>query len=295
MTGIAAFAVEDSYDTLPADPVWRKPGLDVQVGSLDLENALERVRESGNPTPIGSREGNLEGALSLTWTLTDDNWHDLVFADGGTALPHEHMFAPSATWYFGADMPDGTTIPRFASGATTVDASVNYSQGGPVTVEQTIIYGDEPDDIAEPTTIETPSEDQVYTWHGVSLDLDTQLQSLVQSATLSLSNLARFRRGGDRQPFDAVAGATEPSLSADVTLTEEDQRNLAYGGSTETRPADEIDAVSGQLALENGLGDTITYDLSKLQPTTYGWADLVAQDTDVSESTDFHVADVEVV
>lgn len=295
-----AYALEDSYMGTLTDsdadgtPEWYQPGVNVTVGDLSLENALERVRQPNDPTPAGSREGNFEGAASVSFTMTDDNFHDLVFADGGTALPNSPMAAPSSTWYFAVDMPDGTTEERTPTGAIVTEASINYQQGGEITVDLTIIYGDEPDTVTAPTDadIQQPSEADVFTWHGTTLNVNTLGQSLLQSATLSLSGLARFRRGQSRNPFDAVVDAIEPSFTTDATFTERDQLELAYGG---TSPQDTVGKVDGTLTFENGQGTSISYNLTGLQPTGYSWSDLVAPDTDLGEPLDYHITDVGVV
>ncbi|WP_134672594.1 phage tail tube protein [Halorussus marinus] len=286
----AAFTVENSYGDGPAtDPTWYQPGVDVSVGELSVEQALERVRQPDDPTPAGSREGNWEGAASVSFTLTDDNWHDLVFADGGTALPHSAMHAPSAAWYFGNDMPDGTTESRVATGAIVPEATINYEQGSPVTVELTILYGFEPTDVSAPSTITTPSDNDIFEWHGASFQVDGLGQSLMQSATLSLAGLARFRRGQSRHPYDAVVDAVEPSFSTDATFTERDQLAMAVDNVDDT-----VGKVSATLSFETSQATTIGYNLTGVQPNSYGWSDLVTPDTDLSEPIDYHVADVEV-
>ncbi|CAL92482.1 minor tail protein [Halorubrum virus BJ1] len=288
-----AYAVEDSYGSLPTDPTWIQPGIDITVSDLSVDQALERSRHPDDPTPAGSREGNWEGALGLTWTLTDAQFHDLVFADSGTDLPNSPMRAPSSTWYLATELPDGTTESRTPTGAVVQDASVNYQQGDDVTVELTLLYGDEPDDVTAPTAgdIQQPSESDAYSWHGASFSVDTLSQPLMQSTTLSLSGLARFRRGQDRHPYDAVVDAIEPSFSTDATFTERDQLALAVD-DVDSGSYEEVGAVAGEFALENGAGDTITYTLSDLQPASYSWSDLVAPDTDLSEPVEYHVSDV---
>jgi len=285
-----AYTVEDSYGSGPvAEPTWYQPGMNVTVGDLSVEQALERVRHPNDPTPAGSREGNWEGALSVAFELTDDNFHDLVFADGGTALPNSPMRAPSSTWYLAVDMPDGTTESRTPTGAVVQEATVNYEQGSNITVELTILYGDEPNDIAAPGTIQQPSDEDVFSWHGASFEVDGLNQPLMQSATLSLSGLARFRRGQDRHPFDAVVDAIEPSFSTDSTFTERDQLALAVDNSREGP----VGKVPATFALENGQGTTIDYSLTDCQPGgSYSWSDLVAPDADLSEPIDYHVTDV---
>ena len=287
-----AYALENAYGELPADPTWIQPGIDITVSELSVDQALERSRQPDDPTPAGSREGNWEGALGLQWTLTDANFHDLVFADGGTDLPNSTMRAPSATWYLAVELPDGSTEPRTPTGAIVQSASINYQQGEDVTVELTITYGDEPDDVTAPTNgdIEQPSDADAYSWHGASFSVDTLQQPLMQSTTLSLSGLARFRRGQDRHPYDAVVSAIEPSFSTDSVFTERDQLAAAVDDTAGTSAP--VGKVPAEFALENGQGDTITYTLSECQPTSYSWADLVAGDASLTEPIEYHVADV---
>ena len=290
-----AYTIEDEFGGGPgADPIWRQPGMNVSVTDLSIEQALQRMRHPDDPTPAGSREGEWEGAVAVSFAITDDHFHDLIFADDGVRLPDTLMHVPTATWYLGVDLPDGTTDARTPVGAAVVDATVQYQRGEPNTAELTMLVGDEPEDIDAPTAIETPSEDDVYTYHGCHFEVDGTAQALMQSASLSLSNLARMRRGQERKPFDAVTGAIEPSFSTDATYTEADQNTLAYGTTT-AGGIELVDAVPATFSMENGQGETIEYALEGLQPTSYSWSDLVNPDTDLSEPLDYHVADVEAV
>ncbi|GAA1280096.1 hypothetical protein GCM10009646_78850 [Streptomyces aureus] len=290
-----AYTVEDEFGEGPGtDPTWRQPFIDISVGSLPVEQALERSRQPDDPTPAGSRPGNWEGALDITGTLTDAHWHDLAFADGGTALPNEPMMAPSATWYLGVTLPDGSDEPRTPTGAIVPSASVNIEQGQDTTVDLTILYGFEPDeddrDFDLPSTIEQPSDEDAYAWHGASFEVDGMGQSLMQSATLDLSGLARFRRGMSRHPHSAVVDAIEPSFTTDATFTERDQLALAVD---DTQDDGVVGKVPATVSLENGQGETIEYSLEDCQPNSYDWNNLVAPDDDLSEPISYHVADVE--
>lgn len=292
-----AYALEQEYGGPLVDedsdgtPEWFEPGTNTEVTDLTVEQALERSRRPSNPLPIGSREGNFEGALGVTFTLTDANWHDLVFADGGTALPTEPMAAPSSTWYLAVQLPDGTTESRTPTGAIVTDATISYEQGSAVQVELTMLYGDEPSDVTEPADADIQMADEAaeYSWHGASFDVDGLGQSLMQTASLSLSGLARFRRGQSRHPYDAVVGAVEPSFSTDATFTERDQLALAVDDVVASS-YEEVGKVPAELGFENGLGDTITYSLPECQPNTYGWNGLTDAGTDLSEPIDYHVA-----
>ncbi|ADD05215.1 uncharacterized protein Nmag_1639 [Natrialba magadii ATCC 43099] len=296
MTGAGAatvaYTVESEYGDGPAaDPTWIQPGTNITVGNLTVEQALQRSRHPDDPTPCGSRAGDFEGAASVSFTMTDDNFHDLIFADDGTALPNEPMRAPSSAWHFGADLLD-EDASRTPTGTIVLDASVSYQRAEDITVDLTLAYGFEPDDVSTPESIEKPSCDDEYTWHGTELDVDGAAQTLMQTATLSLSNLARFRRGQSRHPFDAVASAIEPAFASDATVTETDQLEMAVGDGVDLESVDKVD---GTLTFENGQGETIGYELVGMQPTSYDWSNLVNPDEDLSEPIDYHVADVEVV
>jgi hypothetical protein len=295
-TGRVAYTLEGTYGGGPqTDPTWIQPGIDISIGDLSVEQALERAYHPDDPTPAGSRPGDWEGAASLSFTLTDANWHDLVLADGGTALPAELMQAPSATWFFGAGLPDGSEESRTPTGTIVPEASVSYERGSDISVELTMLFGDEPDDITEPAEgdIQQPSEDDAFGYYGASFQVDGLNQPLMQSATLSLAGLARFRRGQARHPYDAVTGdAIEPSFSTDATFTERDQLALAVDET-----AGDVDAPVGEVpatfSLENGQGATIEYSLEACQPNNYNWQNLLAgSDGDLSEPIDYHVGGV---
>ncbi len=289
-----ATTVEDEFNAGPAtDPTWFQPGIDVSVTDLTVEQALERSRHPDTPLPAGSREGNFEGGLGVEWTLTDANYHDLVFADDGEALPEEPMPAPSATWYFAVQLPDGSTEPRTPTGTIVIDAEITYEQGNDIRVSLTMLYADEPDDVTAPNEgdIEQPDEDEAYSWHGTTFDVDGLNQPLMQTATISLSSLARFRRGQSRHPYDAVVDAIEPSFSTDAVFTERDQLALAVDDVVSSDYED-VEEVDGSVEFENGQGDTIEYAMEGLQPNTYGWSNLVGADENLSEPIEYHVTNI---
>ena len=293
-----AFAMEDEFLDLEASPTYYQPGKNVQVQDLSIQNALERVRDPGEAMPVDSIAQTFEGALSVSFDLAGDAWHDLVFPDSGTSFPSGAYYAPSAHWFIGLDYLDGTA-ERVTQGTAVVDAQVQWQSGATVRVDLTMIYGDEEFNASiTPANIETPPAGDLYAFHGADLELDATVQAGLQQATLNLSNLARFRRGGDRFPMDVVGGAVEPTLDVEAIFTEEsvDNVELAYGSSGASSPQDTVDSVPAQLALENGAGGSITYDLGSLKHDTYGWDNLVNPDEDTTESITFHVNEsVEVV
>ena len=291
-----AFSLEDSFATLPGTPSWTQPGLDLEVGSASLERALTRARNPDDPRPIGSREGNREVALSITFSLTDADFHDLVFANGGTSLATGAMLAPTATWYLSSDVI-GNTEERFIQGAAVESVTWNYSQGEDVTVELTIIGGQEiggedGNAPSTPSAIDQPTKGEKVTFAGTDFQLDAASVSKLQSLSLSITGMARFRRGQQQEPVDAVVGAYEPSLTLEAILEDSTRRELAYGSSGATQPEDEIDTTPATLTFDNPAGNVATYSLTDLQPTTYSWQSLVSPDADITDPVDFHLTDV---
>lgn len=288
MTGAGSsrvsFAVEDSYRTLPDVPTWIQPGLDVSVGSATLENQLQRARQPDDPRPAGSREGNLEGALNVSFSLTDTNYHDLVFANGtADGLATSAALAPSATWYLEGELPDGQE-ERFLEGASVTSWSINYTQGEKITVDLTIVYANEydPADVDAPDVpgdgaIDQPAKDDIIMWHAFDLDFNATTVEKLQSASVDIGSMARPRRDQSRFISDMVVGAYEPTLSFEAILGDTDRRELAYGSSGATKPS--VDTIDEQTATVT-LGSLGDLSLTGVQPNTYDWQQLVdAEDT----------------
>lgn len=288
-----AYALEQDYagslvdsDT-DGNPEYYQPGKNITVGDASLENALQRVRDPDSAESVGSLAQNFEGALSVEFDLAGSNWHDLVFNDGGTGFTSGVM--PSSTWFLGVDYMGGTS-ERALSGAVVTDAAVSYEQGAPIGISLTLIYGNEEKDVAiTPSNIQRPTESDVYMFHGAELTVDAAVQAKLQSAELSIPTGARFHRGADRHPLAAVIGAVEPELTTTAIYEGPEQADLAYGGST---PASMLSSVNGSLALTNGTGSTITYNLTGMKPNSYNWASLVDAENDLTEPVTYYVDSV---
>ena len=300
MTGAGAATVayspESEFLEEESDPTYRQPGLNIQVTDISIQQAVEESRDPGEAIPVDAIEQAFEGAVSVSFDLAGNDWHELVFPDSGTSFPSGGYFAPSAHWYFGVDYMAGKA-ERVTKGTAVTDAQIQWQQGANPTVDLTMIYGaEEKNEAITPSAIEKPGEGDTYPFHGADLEIDATIQTGLQQATLNLSQLARFRRGGDRQPMDVVGGAVLPTLDVQAIFSEEstDNLELAYGGVSET--ADTLDAVPAELSFEGGGDGAFAYDLGKIKPSDYGWADLVTPDTDLTESITFNVYEsVEVV
>lgn len=291
------FSDEDSFKTLPGTPTWYEPGEDITIDNLTLQRNLDRKRKPDDPRPQGSRAGNREVAMSLSWSLTDTNWHSMALANAGTGLATTGSLAPTATWYVKSNTLPGTE-EGFVQGGAVESWSLEYNQGEDVTVSVTIIgatWIDAADTGAPavPTSPVRPSKDDIVTFAGADFNLNgSQLSTKLQSFTFEVSSAAQFERGQQQPPVRAVVGPYEPSFSVTAILEDSTQRELAYGTAGATAPQDTVDSSSGQITLANPAGTLVTYNLANLQPTEYSWESLLSADESTSEPTTYHATDI---
>ncbi|ELZ84391.1 hypothetical protein C453_12631, partial [Haloferax elongans ATCC BAA-1513] len=171
-----------------------------------------------------------------------------------------------------------------------------YQQGGAVTLDLTMIYGDEPDlsTSITPSNVQKPTDSDVVAFHGFDVSVDGATVTKLQNATLQLSPNARFHRGNGRHPVDAVIGDVTPTLSTTGIYSGPEEIERAYGSTGATTPADRLDAVNGTVTTTNGSGTTDTYNLTGLKPQGYNWQDLIAADTDLTDPVTYNINDVTV-
>jgi len=293
-----AFKEESSFNgSLSSSTDWYQPGTNITVTGPSIARNQTRNRQPDDPRPQNSRPGNLVGSATVEFTLTgakaDQNWHDLVFHDDGTALGNEGGASPSAQWYFSSERLSGTK-DRIVSGAVVTDAEIVWSQAEDVRVSLTLAFADETD-VSDPPSdseITQPSVSGVHAFHGADIDVGSTYQTLLSSMTLSLSNLARMRYGQSQIAESATIAGYEPSLSTDAIYTESDQLDNALTGRSS---GSLVGSVSATIPFTNGNGDKIEYSVSGAQPESHDWSDLVNPDTELSESVDYHITGVEVV
>jgi hypothetical protein len=296
-TAQIAYRPEDSYLTADIDGTWRSPGFDLTIDELTIDNQLERVRDPNDVMSVGSVAGNAPLNASISGTLTDSNWLEdlLPFEDDGNGnlvLSGEGGIPPTAEWAFGTTALDSSfsQFDEFItfSGAGISQADVEYQEGGKVTWSMQILGSGLTD--ATPSSITVPTEDQVYTHHGTTISVGSRSQSGAQSASLSLSNLARRVEGQDRTPYALVIGDINAEFATDAIFSEVDQLEAATGSSPATSIGDLIDGEDGTFEFENGNATTIGFDLDNVQPTNYSWANLV--EGDLTEPVNYHTSGV---
>jgi hypothetical protein len=271
----------------------------VTVGDLSIDNQAERIRQPDNPTPGRSTPGNFDGSASISFTLTDDKLlGDLVpgFAASGS-LSSASGTVPTAEVYFAATALDNS-LSEFedsitASGGFLESATVNYEEGGNITVETQFRFADV--SANEPSSIVQPSEADVFTHHGTDLTIGSVSQSGLQSASLSLNDLGRIQQDASREGRAAVVDAMTPEFEAEAIFSESDQLERAIGTGATSVATTLGNAGTGSLTFENGTGSTINFELVDPQPVNYAFSSLVDPSADLTEPTTYHVTDVGLV
>lgn len=286
-----AFAKEDEFRSLPADPTYYLPGRNITIDDLTLPRALQRMRTPEAVMAATSLAGQIEGALAASWAMSADvqaDVRDIVFNDGGTKF--ETGAAATSRWFVGVDHLAGTA-ERELKGVIPLEYSVAYSEAeNTITESLTMGYADEEVDTAiTPAAIQGPTDGNDVPFHGASLEIDAGTVTKLQSATLSIGNIARFQSGPDPNPVDAVIAAPEATLDATAIIEGTDRLELAYGSSGATSTQGTMDSVSGTFGFAVGGSSVVSYDLPKLKPDQYAWQDVVNPDADTTDQTTYHV------
>ena len=285
-----AHAVEDSFLEMGADPTYRQLGKNITITDLSLRNELLRIRDPDDPQAIKAQAQNLESAINIEATITTDDWHDLVFNDGGTTFQSGRPVF--SRWWIGIDYLDGTA-ERVLKGAIVTQVQLQYTQGAELRLSMNLLVADEEKNAAiTPTAVEKSND--VRMWHDFDLSVDGVSEvdcAKLQSATLQIDTGARFHRGGGRKACDAVIGAIDTTLTTDAIFTEasDDRLELAYGGIGATSPQESIDAVDATLSVMG-----TDYSLTGMKPNTYNWGDVVDPESDTTDNIEYHVTQIEV-
>lgn len=289
-----AFRPEEEIFQPDTEAGWSQYGSGTTVTELNLDNQLEEHRDPNNPIPVEQLEGNLEGAVSISTTLAGDPlpaWEDLVL-DGGS-LPQSGGRAPTSEVAIGLDYVGGT-IERLLQGVIVTEVSLEWQQGTAWSVDLTMLYGDESTNEAfSPTDVQTVDPSKVYNHAATDVEIDAVTVKGLSSLTISLSELARFRRGTGRKPYEAVIGPISPSLDLQADFTEESPSHLelAYGDETEPVDTGAIDTAPVTIAATNRDGDELEIDVEAAKPNTYSWDELTEGDSDEQENISFSLFD----
>lgn len=280
-----AWAPETEYlSGVGASPTYREPGANVRVQRAELSRNLLTILAPDDPEAQDYLSTFLEGQLSVSWILKNDEFHRLLFNDGFTGFTSG--LANSAEWYLGVDYIGGTT-ERQIKGWTPATAEIAYN-GTTEAVRVTITgpYGDEETSTSiTPGTVQRAGDE--VPGHGASLSIDGTDVTKLQNATVAFSQIARLQRGADPRPLDAVAGNVQEDVSMAAIYSGPDRYELALGSAGATATEDTVDAVPATLSFDVGGSTVAEYSFSTVKPDTYGWNSLADNDADLEEDISF--------
>jgi hypothetical protein len=292
-----AFAKSDGVNgTLSGAPDYWAFGRNPDITELELSNALQRMREPDEAESVESISQRVEGAFTVEATVSSDvhnDVEDLVFNDGGTSFTPGRSAVGRV--FTGIDYLSGTA-ERELIGCIPLDYTITYEEGGLIRYTLSMAYADEELNTSiTPSSVTQVSDGTSAPWHDATFSIDTTDQSRLRSATLSISNISRFRPNNKRVYDDAVLAAPETTLDLTAVITGTDNLALAYGGTSATTTQDSVSAVDATVDL-SAFGTSIsTYSLSNTKPATNSWQDVInSGDTDAAESFTLQVNGVSV-
>lgn len=286
-----AWSPEESYlGGVGDNPVYRMPGSNPTVDTSELSRNLLEIYAPGDIEAQEFLAQNLEGQLDLSWILSNDQFHRLIFNDGNTGFTNG--LANSVEWYLGVDYIGGTT-ERQIMGWAPATASIEYSGSTEVVrVTVTGAYGDEKKNTSiTPGTIESTSDE--VPGHGATLEIDgADVGEKLQSATLSIENIARLQRGTSQKPIEAIAGNVSTTVDMASIYDGPDRYERALGSAGATDVEEEVEEVPATLSFDVAGSEVASYDIARVAPNTYNWTDLVNNDADLNEDISFMGAGV---
>ncbi|MFC6973653.1 phage tail tube protein [Halomicroarcula sp. GCM10025709] len=257
------------------------------------------MRTEDNAEAVDSLAQNLEGSFGLSWTMSNDthgNIRDIVFNDGGNGFTSGR--AALSRWYVGTEyLPTPSDPPsvreRVLKGCIPLEYSQTYTQGGEIRESLTMGYADEERNTSiTPTGVSRATNGNDVPFHGCQLDADGAQVSLLQSATLSISNMYRFYRDETPTPADATLAAPTTTLELEAIYDEQQdtQLGIAYGStSSPTSTQDRLEAIPLTLSYDVQGNTVAEYSLPSCKPQSTSWNSLIDGENNLTQSQTFHV------
>jgi len=300
-SGQFAFAIEDSFRTLPGVPSWLKPGEGVDVTDATLDRQLIDNPQSNDARGDGSVEGNIRGTWAVTFDYAGTNWHQWAFPATDPVELAPNGLVSTATIYLGANLPGNEEDQdRFLAGAAVESMSLTYTEGDTLSVELSGFYFDEPEvggthgDAPTDAEIQGPSKSDIVTGAGFDLQVAGASIDNLQSVTLSVSGMASERSQQSQYPSDVVVGNLDQSLSVTAILSDNTLRERTYGSDTAAEPVSQVDETTASATATARDGTTDTYNLTRVQPSTTSWESLTSAEEQTTNPTELTFVNLEV-
>ncbi|EMA19008.1 phage tail tube protein [Haloarcula argentinensis] len=285
-SGSLVFGKEQSFkgslvtDT-NSDPQYWQFGRDPTLSDLSLDNQLQRLDEAGAVESVESVKTSFEGAVEVEAIISSDTFNDvedLVFNDGGTQFTNGRP--NSGRIYAGVDYLDGVA-ERELVGCIPVDCTpVSYEQGGMATFAISFLYASENLSTSiTPSNVTAVSTGTSAPSHAITVDIDGATITKLQSAEISISNIARFQYGSvSPEPVDAVIEKPETEVTTEAIFSGPSRLEYALGAADATEPQDRLVSVPGSIDVTIDGTQVSTYDFSALKVATEAWNNVISED-----------------
>lgn len=257
-------------------------------------NNLQHVLSPSENTPVDTLEMMFEGSFTVSFTVTNPWWIELVLADPG---------APSGTgpydYTYSGNDPNSFQIiqgyeeaneERRLRGCVVTNATIDVTVNQPATVTINGLYADE--EIVSGTLDAQPTDQyRAMTFAQGSVSVDGTTESFVQSATLSFNLGTTFVRSiGTRFAADYNPHVARPQMQVTKYMVDGDLADVEemYGSSGATEPEEKmLNKVSATLTLDNGETGTdensMTFTASGSLTDTYNQGGFGDPDSDLME------------
>ena len=288
-SGDLVIDIEDSFTTAPSTPDPHRLGRNPTVDSSQLLNNTEELSQDGEIENQETQPQRFRGELTLSSYVSGSTYPtimDFVFDGAGVFSGPKPT---SARIYEGVDYATGVAqkewvgcIPqsykllwdgdRLRQTLSVLAADVNY------------------DTSITPSDVTGPALDSTVPRHGMSLDIDSTTVSRLQSAELSIENIAQLIYGPPRIAIDTSMQKPTTSLSMAAILGDNTPSRIeaALGGTGATTPQDDVQPRSATITLDSASSTVATWTLPQITPDTYSWSDVVGE-ANAMEEIDYPV------
>lgn len=280
-----AWAEESSYNSgLVGSPTYRLPGANTTVETAEMTRNLAESLVPDDPEAQDLIAQQFDGQLSVSFVVTDDQFHRLVFNDSNTGFTNGTV--TSAEWFLGVDHLSGTT-ERQIQGWVCESAEISYN-GTTDLVRATLSgpYAEEDKNTAiTPGTVSDNVGGNEVPGHGATFKINSSRVGKLQSGTVSFSQLARLIFDSNSPiATDAVNGNVQQSVDLTAVFDDRQRLELALGSASATSTEDFVDSKSATVSFDHDGNKKADYSFTDVKPESYSWQDLVNPESDLTEA-----------
>lgn len=291
---------DNGFAQSPADSTPKNAGADVQLGTAEGSNAVQRVFMPSQRTAIDSIAMYFEGSFSLEFSVTNPWWIRTVLGsptttandpDGdGVNESYTHTYSGDSAYSFQIiEGMEQAGVERLLKGCVVTQVSIEVSTEAEVRVTLRGAYADEADP-SQALTSQTMPDHKPFTYSDAQITVSGVTEAYVQSISISIAtNVSLIREMGSRIAIDFNPKQLEPDIDfGKIHDGTTDNLESVYGGATSVQE-DVENHVTVEVTLDNGKADgnginKLVWTLSGTLPESYGQSGIGDPRADLEES-----------